>query len=102
MNKVRRLKDLLGIIVLLSFTLGANSCAQQAETFPRVWIDSPIDGALISSGETVTVLSHAYAQQGVAEVVLTVNGVAYRRDAPSSVGAQYAQVNQDWQPGVYG
>jgi hypothetical protein len=44
------------------------------------------------------VISHAYAREGVAEVVLTIDGAAYRRDAPASPGATYVQISQDWLP----
>lgn len=98
------LKNWLGFVVLLFSLMGTSSCAQPAELLPRIWIDSPTDGALIPTGMTVNVISHAYARQGIAEVVLTINGQAYRRDAPSAPGAEYVQVNQDWLPtadGVY-
>ncbi|MCB9110442.1 MAG: Ig-like domain-containing protein [Anaerolineales bacterium] len=97
MNKIHFL-----VLILLILALLTSSCAQQAETSPRIWIDSPADGALVPSGGTITVLSHAYAKQGIAEVVLSVNGEAYRRDVPESQGAEYTQVSQDWQPNADG
>lgn len=98
MNTPYWLKVLLRVTVLLALTIAITSCAQQGEALPNVWIDSPTDGAPLPSGGTVTVISHAYARQGVAEVVLSINGVAYRRDAPTSPGAKYVQISQDWIP----
>ena len=92
------LKGLLSVTVLFALTIGVTSCAQQGEALPSVWIDSPPDGAPLPSGGTVTVISHASARQGVAEVVLSINGTAYRRDAPASPGTEYVQVSQDWMP----
>ena len=104
MNRPHWLKVLSYIAALLTIALGVSSCAQQGETTPRIWIDSPLDGAPIPSGMTVTVSSHAYARQGIAEVVLSINGEAYRRDVPSLPGETYVQIDQDWQPtanGIY-
>lgn len=98
MDKTRCLNLLIRIALLFSLALGTAACGQAAESRPRVWIDAPTDGVLVPSGTPVTVVSHAYARQGVAEVVLTIDGAAYRRDAPASPGSMYVQVSQDWQP----
>ncbi len=98
MKKTRWLNLLICMVVLFSLSLGTAACGQAAQAGPRVWIDAPTDGALVPSGTTVTVISHAYAREGVAEVVLTIDGAAYRRDAPASPGATYVQINQDWLP----
>ncbi|MEW6400671.1 MAG: Ig-like domain-containing protein [Chloroflexota bacterium] len=98
MDKTRWLNLLIRMVVLFSLALGTAACGQAAEAGPRVWIDAPTDGALVPSGTPVTVISHAYAREGVAEVVLTIDGAAYRRDAPASPGATYVQINQDWLP----
>lgn len=97
MKRIRWLNLLLHIAALFSL-LGTAACAPAAQAGPRVWIDFPSDGARLPSGTPVTVMSHAYAREGVAEVVLTIDGAAYRRDAPSSPGAQSARFSQDWQP----
>ena len=98
MDRRHWLKYLPTIAIWFLLLLGASSCVQEVEAHPRIWIDSPLDGAPLPSGTTVTVISHTFATQGVAEVLLTINGEAYRRDTPSSPGAQYVQVSQDWQP----
>jgi len=90
----------LSVLLLLLFF--ASSCAQAADAFPRIWLDAPFDGASFPSGGVITVISHVYARQGVAEVLLSVNGEPYRRDAPSSPGTEYVQVSQDWQPAANG
>lgn len=102
MEKTRCLNLLIRIALLFSLSLGTAACGQAAEGHPRVWIDAPGDGALVPAGSTVTVMSHAYAREGVAEVVLTIDGAAYRRDASASPGADYVQISQDWQPPANG
>ncbi len=77
-------KRFLKLLVILVFLiLGGVSCVQNPETNPRTWIDYPRDGETFSLGEPVTVISHAFAPEGVADVVLSINGEAYRRDAPA-------------------
>lgn len=100
MNRHHWLHSLVYIAVLFSL-IGIAGCAQ-AGTRPRVWIDAPGDGVLVPAGSTVTVISHAYAREGVAEVVLTIDGAPYRRDAPASPGSPYVQVSQDWLPAADG
>jgi hypothetical protein len=84
--------------LLILVMLGMVSCAGEVEARPRAWIDSPGDGSLVSFGTTVAVISHAYSRQGVAEVVLSINGEAYRRDAPATPGVEFVQISQDWLP----
>lgn len=98
MDKTRWLNSLIRIAALFSLLLGIVSCAPAAQAGPRVWIDFPTDGVRVLSGTVVTVMSHAYAREGIAEIVLTIDGAAYRRDAPSSPGAENARLSQDWQP----
>jgi hypothetical protein len=103
MKKIRWLNLLIYILTLFS-VLGTSACGRVADAGPRVWIDFPGDGVSVPLGTVVTVMSHAYAQGGVAEIVLTIDGAAYRRDAPATPGAQYVQVSQDWLPpaeGIY-
>jgi len=68
------------------------------EAPPRAWIDFPRDGAEIPVGASVIVVSHAYAADGVAEVLLSVNGTAYRRDLPAAAGDTLVEVRQEWIP----
>lgn len=89
-------RTLLSVFVLLA-PMGVSSCTQQTETSPSIWIDSPMDGDPMPSGVTVTVSSHAYARQGVAEVVLSINGESHRRDAPSGLVCAFELLNQhEW------
>lgn len=102
---------LLSFPLLLLVSLGGLiSCTQTpegtevAEAGPRVWIDFPRDGAVIPVGASVTVVSHAYAEDGVAEVLISVNGTAYRRDPPSAGEDTLVEVRQEWipaEPGLY-
>jgi hypothetical protein len=43
-------------------------------------------------------MSHAFSPQGVAEVVLSVNGEPYRRDGSPQTGASFLEVLQEWYP----
>jgi hypothetical protein len=98
----------LNMILLIVFLLslgGLTSCSgtpQQAtavaEVRSRAWIDFPRDGANIPVGAAVIVVSHAYAEDGVTEMLLSVNGVAYRRDPPGAAGDELVEVRQEWLP----
>ena len=65
---------------------------------PRAWIDFPRDGSVIPAGATVVVVSHANADAGVAEVLLSVDGVALRRDPPTTPGETLVEIRQEWIP----
>lgn len=91
-------------LFLIIFGLGVAACAQSPNASPSAWIDYPRDGDTLMPGEPVTVMSHAFAREGVAEVVLSVNGEAYRRDAPTAAENNFASVEQAWVPveaGIY-
>jgi hypothetical protein len=105
MSERFRTKRLVFSLLLLVSLGGLISCvppapegAEVAEAGPRAWIDFPRDGAVIPVGASVTVVSHAYAEDGVAEVLLSVNGTAYRRDPPSASGDILVEVRQEWVP----
>jgi len=97
-----RLQTMARFFILILLLGGVASCTAAQDGRPRVWIDSPSDGMSFPLGSTVSVLSHVYAREGVAEVVLSVNGEAYRRDVPTSPGTGFVQITQDWQPAAGG
>lgn len=86
---------LLTLALLASLAAG---CAAQSTGGPRAWIDVPIDGSVLPAGQEIEVQSHAFAPDGVAEILLVVNGVPYRRDPPSEPGADFAGISQAWMP----
>lgn len=91
----------LAILLLTGLT---SACSAQSMGGPRVWIDAPTIGARLSVGQAIDIHSHAYAREGVAEVMLVVNGVPYRRDPPSEPGASFTDISQSWlaeHPGQY-
>lgn len=98
MNNHFILRRSLLSVVLLVLAIGTLSCNRELDGRPRAWIDFPRDGTSVSIGETITVTSHAFAREGIAEVVLSVNGEAYRRYAPAEVGAEFTEVVQEWTP----
>lgn len=91
-------------ILLLLLAFLALSCSEEMDGRPRAWIDFPRDGMHVPVGTSVKVVSHVFALDGVAEVVLSVNGEAYRRDVPVEPGAEFTEVSQEWIPaeaGIY-
>lgn len=91
-------------ILLLTLLFLITSCTAENESGPHTWIDSPGNSAALSRGDTVKVRSHVFAQGGVAEVVLSVNGEPYRRDIPKQGSSDFVSMDQEWipnDPGVY-
>lgn len=86
------------LIILIFTALLLASCTQEVETLPRVWIDSPRDGATVDPGQPLLVYSHAYAGTGLAEIVLSVDGVAYKRTSPAQGGDNFSAFQQEWLP----
>ncbi len=82
-------------LVLLGVMAVALSCAPM-EAGPRAWIDWPSDGFETDVGTTVTLIAHAYAEEGVAEVQLSVNRQPYRVVAPDQAGEQFVEVSAEW------
>ena len=98
------LRKCILLLILCALMAGSLSCAEEVESGPRAWIDYPRDKSNVPVGTSVSVISHAYAREGVAEVLLSVNGQAYRRDPPAQQGASFSQVTQEWLPeeeGIY-
>ena len=94
--------SMLCSLFAILFTLLTLSCSRSPESVPGAWIDYPREGETFFSGTSVTVLSHAFAQDGVAEVVLSINGEAYRRDVPVEIGRDFIALEQVWVPGEAG
>jgi hypothetical protein len=86
------------ILVFLILAGGMVSCTGETDTRPRVWIDSPRGGASVPVDVPVVVLSHGYAREGIAEVVLYVNSTAYRSETPSELGADFSEFRHEWVP----
>jgi len=97
-GKNRLFKLLFNLIACALILLGMTACARQADTSLGAWIDYPSEGVTLPVGAPVTVMSHGFAREGVAEFVLSVNGEAYRRDAPPEVGNDFVSMGQDWVP----
>ncbi|MGB3903845.1 MAG: hypothetical protein WBB22_02895 [Anaerolineae bacterium] len=90
-------------LVLLGLTAAILSCAP-VETRPRAWIDWPRDGFETDVGTTVTIMAHAYARGGVAEVHLAVDMQPYRVVPPDLAGEEFVEVSTEWiadEPGTY-
>jgi hypothetical protein len=90
-------------LLLLALLVVILSCAP-VQAGPRAWIDWPREGFETSVGTTVTLIGHAYAEEGVAEVRLEVNKQAYRVVTPDQAGEQFVEASADWfaeEPGTY-
>lgn len=85
---------LVPFLVLLCLFWG---CAAVPESGPRAWIDAPMDGSSVALGTPVPVVSHAYAKEGVAEVLLSVNGQAYQRSKTDRTGS-FGKAEHEWNP----
>jgi hypothetical protein len=92
---LRSLRIAMGSLLLAGLVAG---CAAREATGAQVWIDIPLDGAVVFVGREVQVVSRAFDAQGVAEMLLTVNGEPYRRDAPAEPGESFASASQAWLP----
>lgn len=91
-------RKVIFISMLLLIAAGTVSCTREMETRPRAWIDFPRKGATLSPGESITIVSHAFAREGIAEIILSINGEAYRRDAPAEAGTTFTDFSQEWTP----
>jgi hypothetical protein len=106
MSQKQVLKRIALVFVLLVLAGSLISCTLPtpgeevalADPAPRAWIDFPRDGTSVPVGATVEVVSHAYAEDGVAEVLLSVNGTAYARTPPTDTGGRLVEVRQTWVP----
>jgi hypothetical protein len=90
-------------LALIGVMMAALSCAPM-ETGPRAWMDWPGEGFETDVGTTLTVIAHAYAEPGVAEVQLSVDRQPYRVVSPDQVGEQFVEVSVEWfadEPGTY-
>jgi hypothetical protein len=92
-NRVLSRAFLAVALVALAGTL--LSCAEE-DTGPRAWIDFPRDGAQVPLDAEVELVAHAYAGEGVAEVVLSVDGVVYARSVPAEGDTTLTDVTQTW------
>ena len=88
---------LLPLLFCVAMIFAATACEPQP-TGPRAWIDVPLDGSTVPAGTPVPVVSHAYAPEGVAEVLLSVNGEAYRRSPPAQPEATFSKISMEWMP----
>lgn len=96
-KKILQNKKAFWVIALL-VTLGLTSCSSEATSYPQTWIDNPRDGASLAVNKPVMVKSHTFMQSDVSEVVLSVNGEAYRRDVPTKGAKDFVSVDQEWVP----
>jgi uncharacterized protein YraI len=104
MKTLSRIRQLFLITILLTIAGLTSSCERGSSSGPRAWFDSPRGGARVPVGTPITISSHAYAREGLGEIILYVNGEAYQRNAPAEAGADFSDFRQEWlptEPGTY-
>jgi hypothetical protein len=101
MRVLHRSSVVILALVLLGVMAVVLSCAP-VEAGPRAWIDWPTEGFETEVGTTVTLIAHAYAENGVAEVQLAVDRQPYRVVAPDQAGEQFVEVSMEWFAGEAG
>ena len=97
MNLQSILSRMIFFLTAASLVVGVLGCSPE-QAGPRAWIDFPTDGSTLAVNSPVTVISHVYAPDGIAEVVLSVNGQAYRRDPPAQSGGSFSKSSHEWFP----
>jgi hypothetical protein len=97
MSLFKQIWRVLLLPTLLVFLGGSLGCSERAAG-PRTWIDYPRDGSSVPTGKAVAVQAHAFAPEGVNEVILAVNGQAYRRGSPAQPGESFSQASLEWMP----
>jgi len=95
---VQRIVWKCSLIAILAIGATMLMACSEAPTGPRAWIDFPRDGASVPVGAPVSIIAHAYARDGIAEVLLSVNNAAYRRSTPAQPGDTFSQVSLEWLP----
>jgi len=95
-NKHSAGKWLLFSLALCALALAG--CAQEVDLLPRVWIDYPQRNLRVAPDQPLLITTHAYAESGLAEVVLSMDGVAYSRNQPTETGDTFSQFQQEWLP----
>lgn len=97
MNTLHLTRKYLMPFILIALAAMTLACSAE-ETGPRAWIDFPLGGSAVRVGAPVSVLAHAYAPDGVAEMMLSVNGTAYRRTPPAKPGEPFTNAKLEWLP----
>ena len=81
-----------------------SSCTTQENVKVKAWIDLPREGASYEVNSPIKIMSHTYAKDGLGEIILSINGEAYRRDAVQSTAEELISYTQEWvpsEPGQY-
>ncbi len=86
------------VLLLVAALLAAGLGCEAVPSGPRAWVDFPLNGSSVPVGTPVAVIAHAYAPDGVAEVLLSVNEEPYRRRAPTKPGSTFSDASLDWFP----
>ena len=89
------------IYICIGLTLVFLGC-QVGTQGPDAWIDFPSEGSNVALGEQQTVISHAFASEGIAEAVLYVNGEAWTKDVPLDPHSDFSEITFMWIPQTEG
>ncbi len=91
---------LLGIFLVLALALascGPTTEVETAPTNPRAWFGGPPDGSEVPPDE-VSAMCHGFAQGGVAQIELWVNGALANQAANPTPGGEYFTAVLTFQP----
>lgn len=79
----------------------ATSRGAAAPPAAQAWIDNPLDGATVALAP-LSIIAHAYDPDGVADVVLVVNGQEQQVVVPDGAGQRLVYVQLSWTPQTEG
>ncbi len=96
--RIRRPPWILALFLVLAGLTASTLACSSEPALPRAWIDMPLTGSSVPVGTPAPVIAHAYAREGVAELLLSVNGQAYRRSPPDKPGEASSDAVLEWLP----
>ncbi len=97
-----KMKNIL-LVIGLFLSLILAGCSSAGGPGPRIWIDSPLDGSILTL-DSVIVRSHSSSLIGTESAALYVNNVQTRLDNIADSTSPLVEISQVWlpdEPGVY-
>jgi hypothetical protein len=92
----------LALLLFSILVAGALFACEPQDTGPKAWIDEPMPGVSFPAGEPVKITYHAYARDGVAEVLISVNGEPLKRGVLDDAEVRFSRGTDEWMPAEAG